>query len=353
MSIGAFAKLAGLTTSALRFYDDAGLLRPEFVDPSTSYRLYNEEQVARATQLRQLREIGMSLTTIGRFFTSSGEEAARLIDDQVAKATADASGAKQAAGILKASLDEEARLVLCELPGPVFAAAVDQVLASTVHDSELPVLGGVRLEVAPDALSLTATDRYRLATRTLVPGRPSAGSWAGTLAGEDLRAASSRLRRSSNVTLEAGGRTVGVRLKDGTAAHCRLLAEVFPDFRLMLGSLPAVTQRVTVDKQQILKALEQQSPEKVGLRVAGGRTSLLLPDNVLDLDGSVSGPDLTLWFELTTVYPAISHALGGDLMLDLRGQDQPATVRSADDGDLTILVMPCRRPLATTDHSTL
>ncbi|WP_168706496.1 MerR family DNA-binding transcriptional regulator, partial [Gordonia paraffinivorans] len=35
MSIGAFAKVAGLTASALRFYDDAGLLRPEQVDPLT------------------------------------------------------------------------------------------------------------------------------------------------------------------------------------------------------------------------------------------------------------------------------------------------------------------------------
>ncbi|EHK80445.1 MerR family DNA-binding transcriptional regulator [Rhodococcus pyridinivorans] len=33
MSIGVFAELVGLTASALRFYDDAGLLRPEQVDP--------------------------------------------------------------------------------------------------------------------------------------------------------------------------------------------------------------------------------------------------------------------------------------------------------------------------------
>lgn len=214
MSIGAFAKLAGLTTSALRFYDDAGLLQPELVDPSTAYRLYSESQLARALQLRQLREIGMPLPTIGRFFAANTKEAARLIDDQVAKVAADAAGVQQAAATLTASLDEEARLVLCELPGPVLAAAVDQVLATTVHDPEIPVLGGVRLEAGPDAISLTATDRYRLATRTLVPGRPSAGSWAGTLAGEDLRGATSRLRRSHSVTLEAGERTLGLRLGD-------------------------------------------------------------------------------------------------------------------------------------------
>lgn len=351
MPIGAFAELAGLTKSALRFYDDAGLLQPQLVDPATSYRLYSESQLVRASQLRQLREIGMPLSTIGRFFAAGVEEASRLIDEQVAQVAGAAASLQRAAATLKASLGEEARLILCELPGPVLAAAVDQVLATTVHDAEVPVLGGVRLEADPDTVSLTATDRYRLATRTLVPVHPSAGSWAGTLAGEDLQAATSRLRRSPSVSVEAGDRTLGFRLVEGAVAHCRLLAQAFPDYRLLLRSLPAVTHRATVEKQQILKALEQQAPEKVGLQVGGGRLSLLLPDLALDLNGSATGPDLTLWFELTTLYPALSHALGNDLMLDLRGADQPATVRSADDGDLTTLVMPCRNPSATTDRT--
>lgn len=131
--------------------------------------------------------------------------------------------------------------------------------------------------------------------------------------------------------------------------HCRLLTQTFPDYRVLLRSLPAVTHRLTVEQQQILKALEHQAPEKVGLRVGESRASLLMPDNALDLNGSASGPDLTLWFELTTLHPALSHALGNDVMLDLRGQDQPATVRSAGDGDLTTLVMPCRNPPATPD----
>lgn len=341
MSIGAFAKAVGLTASALRFYDDAGLLRPEQVDPLTGYRFYDQPQLVRAAQLRRLREIGMPLSTIGRFFTASTADAAQLIDDQVAKVAAEARGVQRAAATLKASLGEGARFTLCVLSGPVLAAAVDQVLATTTDDPEVPVLAGVRLEADPDAISLTATDRYRLATRTLVPSQPSAASWAGTLAGDDLRAATSRLRRSPTVTLEAGERTLDLRTADGTVAHCRLLTEDFPDYRLLTGLLPTVTHRVTVEKQQILKTLEQ-APEKVGLRVAGGRPGLLLPDVVMALNGIATGPDLTLWFELTTLYPALSHALGNDLMLDLRGPDQPATVRSADEGDLTTLVMPCR-----------
>jgi DNA-binding transcriptional MerR regulator len=341
MSIGAFAKLAGLTASALRFYGDAGLLHPEQVDPITGYRLYRESQLARASLLRQLREVGMPLPTIGRFFSAGTQEAAQLIDDQVAKVAAEAAGIQRLAAALKASLGEAAHLHLCALSGPVLAAGIDQIVATTIHHPDVPVLNGVRLEANPDAISLTATDRYRLATRTLVPNQPSAASWAGTLAGDDLQAAASRLRRTPIVRLEASERTLGLRMVDGTVAHCRLLTDVFPDYRLLVSSLPPVAHRVTVEKQDLLKALGQQATERIGLRIAAGQPSLLLPDSTVDLDGTASGPDLTIWFELTTLYPAVSHALGSDLLLDLRGADQPATIRSADDGDFTTLVMPC------------
>lgn len=344
MPIGAFAKLAGLSASALRFYDDAGLLQPERVDPVTGYRLYSQSQLLHASQLRQLREIGMPLRIIARFFTATSVEAARLIDDHVAKVNADATGAQQTAAMIKASLAGQARTALCALPGPVLAVAIDQVLATTVHDPDIPVLSGVRLEAAPDALTLTATDRYRLTTRTLVPDHPVTDPWAGTLAGADLQTASSRLRRSPSVTLETDQQSLVLRMADGTVTHCRLLTEGFPDYRLLNESLPTATHRVTVEKQQLVKALEQQAAERIGLQIVGGQPTLLLADTVIELNGAATGADLTVWFELTTLYPALSHALGNDVMIDLRGIDQPATVRSADSGDLTTLVMPCQSP---------
>lgn len=78
------------------------------------------------------------------------------------------------------------------------------------------------------------------------------------------------------------------------------------------------------------------------MRISAGEPSLVLPDAVIALDGASPGPDLALWFDLTTLYPPLNHALGADVMLELRGPDQPATVRSPNDGDLTSLVMPCR-----------
>jgi DNA polymerase-3 subunit beta len=56
--------------------------------------------------------------------------------------------------------------------GDVFTQAVAQVTVAASRDETLPILTGVRLEIEDETLTLMATDRYRLALRTL-PWRPS------------------------------------------------------------------------------------------------------------------------------------------------------------------------------------
>lgn len=345
MSIGEFARTVGLTASALRFYDDAGLLRPERVDPASGYRFYSDSQIVRATLIRHLRDIDMSLPTIARYFAASEADAARLIDEQVAAATARALAVQQTAANIKASLADSAPTELCSATGPVLAVAIDQVLVTTVNDPEVPVLGGVHLEISPEAISFSATDRYRLATRTIVPDRPIARPWSGTVDGTDFHRASSRLRRSATVSLKADSRTLSLTLADGAVLQCALLSEPFPDYCQMIDALAPVTNRVTADKQAIVKTLEQVATETLGLSVSDGKVSMLPDGSWLD-QSSATGPDLTVWFELTTLYPALMHALGPDILLDLRGAEQPATIRSADDGDFTVLTMPRRAPSA-------
>src|SRR6476661_291708 len=53
------------------------------------------------------------------------------------------------------------------LESDVFGAAVAQVALAAGRDDTLPVLTGVRVEIEGDQLTLAATDRYRLAVRTL------------------------------------------------------------------------------------------------------------------------------------------------------------------------------------------
>ncbi|MDX3776675.1 DNA polymerase III subunit beta family protein [Streptomyces europaeiscabiei] len=343
MPIGVFARRSGLTSSALRFYADSGLLRPAEVDPASGYRYYTADQMGRATALRRLREIAMPLTAVEKVLDAGPEEAAGLIDEHVARVLGDAVAAQRTAVLLKSALGDVPSLPVVTLKGPMLADAVEQILTATAREPDLPVLGGLRIEADQEAVTLTATDRYRLSTRTLVPSEPPATTWAGTVSGDELRGAVAEVRRSALVRVEATAHGIRLRMPDREDQYCRLLPEEFPDLRLMLAGLPEVSTRVTLSKQLLLRALEERCAERVALRVAEHGTDVLVGGDEQPesrLPATVTGRGLDIRFELTTLYPAVSTAIGPDVMLDLRGPDQPVTIRSADRGDLTTLAMP-------------
>lgn len=352
MSIGSFAQRCGLTASTLRFYADSGSLLPAEVDPVTGYRFYREDQLAKAVLLRRLREIGMSLPSVNSALGADVVDVIRSVDDHVTTVMREAESVRQQAAAITTTLAERTRLQTARLSGPVLASAIEQILTATTDDPVIAVLGGVHVEAGPGVLTLTASDRYRLSTRTLVSNVDSAAAWAATVNGDDLRHSLGDLRRTSSVSVDVTDHGMNLRLTGRGDHHCRFVSEPFPDYRSMLATLPAVTSRVEVPTATLLHALEQRSAARIWLcsndkylvvrDVHGDRSS------DIELPARVDGPTIDVWFEMTTLYPAISTAVGTDVLLDFRGREQPATVRSADRGDLTTLVMPIAAPRDTT-----
>lgn len=343
MPIGVFARRTGLTASALRFYDDAGLLSPADVDPHSGYRYYGPEQIPRAELLRELREISMPLTGIREVFDAPPEETGALIDAHVAGIAADARATQARASAIKEQLGTGGVRPTLHLRGPVLAEAIEQVLAATGRAPDHPVLSGVHVRVDHAEVSLTATDRYRLTRRTLIAARPSPQPWSGVLDGEQLRWISHELRHSIDVAVELGTTEVIFRVPDGRRFSCRVLDTEYPDFQLMLDSLAEVRCRVTVPKHLLLRALENTTRPVTVVSVVEG---LLLvrdgdePGEAHRIGAEITGQMEDTSFATTQLFPAVSSAIGPDVLLELRGEHQPMTVRSADRGDLTTVLMP-------------
>lgn len=74
-SIQKLAKLSGVSTRTLRYYDGIGLLKSLRLSPA-GYRIYGEAQVARLQQILFYRELDVRLTEIGRILDSPGFSAA-------------------------------------------------------------------------------------------------------------------------------------------------------------------------------------------------------------------------------------------------------------------------------------
>ncbi|EME23224.1 DNA polymerase III subunit beta family protein [Rhodococcus triatomae] len=342
MTIGVFARSTGITPSALRFYADSGVLVPAAVDDATGYRYYSPAQLDRAVTLRRLREIEMPLDRIVEILDANPDRAGALLDEHVDHLALRAGQARDTATAIRATLGQPGGSVpIAVVRGPGFAAAVEQVLAAAAHDTEHPALTGVRVESSEDGLVLTATDRYRLSTRTVATARPGAG-WAGTVHGDDLRLSSGWLRRQPEVELRADARGL-VAVGGSDVRVCRLLPEPFPDHRAVFASLAPVSTRVVVARNALVDAMSGVPGDRVlldvtrdALRVSGAGA------RPVEVAASVQGDDVALAFEVTTLYPAITSAAGPDVMFDVSAPDQPVIVRSADDGDLTTLAMPVR-----------
>ncbi|MFD6392629.1 MerR family transcriptional regulator [Nocardia sp. NPDC060259] len=442
LTIGAFARACGLSTSALRFYADAGVLVPAVVDEITGYRYYAPDQAGTARLIRHLRAVDMPLPVVITVLTERDQaRVATLVEDYltsldrqldsvraaadaaraavrfgslVASGTASAIAPGSAAGPVSATgagastaVDPLADSVMW-VRGPLLAAAVDQIATATIMDPEMPVLNSIHLEARTQELILTATDRYRLATRSLRPARATTAEWTATVDADDLRAAASWLRRRHTVAIRPGSTHLEIISGDSAEQadttptengraealgpdrrRCRRRADEFPDYRAMLAALPAVVTRVVLNRTELLDALEQAGSATITLhvipehgldeltradlaatpayafilghgydardveavraasdagaiadparavRIAGDGDAVLLP-------ATVTGPGMTIHFAVTTLYPAVAGAVGPDVMLDLIAPDLPARIRSADDGDLLTLAMPCR-----------
>ena len=108
MTIGDFARDAGLTPKALRLYDDLGLLRPACVDPHSGYRWYAPSQLERARLVATLRLLGMPLARITQVVDLSLAGAAMEIETYWAQAEADTATRRDLVATLIHQLRNEA-----------------------------------------------------------------------------------------------------------------------------------------------------------------------------------------------------------------------------------------------------
>ena len=74
--IGEFSLIAQVSGRLLRYYDEIGLLSPEYTDPQTGYRYYSATQLPHLNRILVLKELGLGLDQIARLLSqgASSEE---------------------------------------------------------------------------------------------------------------------------------------------------------------------------------------------------------------------------------------------------------------------------------------
>lgn len=73
LKIGDFSKLCKVTIKALRYYDELGILKPDYIDKSNGYRYYNIEKLKIASEIITYKELGLSLEQISYIILNNPE----------------------------------------------------------------------------------------------------------------------------------------------------------------------------------------------------------------------------------------------------------------------------------------
>ena len=145
LPIGRFAGATRLSVKALRHYDELGLLRPAFVDPSSGYRYYRPAQANQAEAIRILRSVEMPLEEIAALLAESGEPVAKRLQLHQERLEARLDEHRRMLAFLQRLLDSEDvmpyEVTVKELPAQPVAATratttlreISTVISDGVH----------------------------------------------------------------------------------------------------------------------------------------------------------------------------------------------------------------------------
>jgi len=169
-----------------------------------------------------------------------------------------------------------------QVPGDVFTLAVSQVTTAAGRDDTLPILTGVRVEIEGSTIKLLATDRYRLAERTLswspqgtdasavalVPARTLADTARALGASADVELALARSGTGDGlIGFEAGRRRTTSRLLDGEYPKVSAIFPSSSDTHAVVETAPLVEA-----VKRVALVAERNAP--VRLRFSDGRLSI-------------------------------------------------------------------------------
>ena len=256
------------------------------------------------------------------------------------------------------------------LESDVFAAAVAQVAIAAGRDDTLPVLTGVRLEIEGEQLTLAATDRYRLAVRTLTwkPEQPGLSATA-LVPARTLAETAKALTGGSEVTLAlsstgASGGDGMIGFEGGPAGSLRrttsrLLEGEFPKYRSLLPSeSSSVAEVPTLQLVEAAKRVALVAARNAPVRLGFSADGLVLEAGGADdaqaserLECGWEGAEpLQIAFNPAYLLDGLAAVDSDTTTLSFTGPTRPAvlTGKRSDGGDLSAtadyryLLMPVR-----------
>jgi DNA-binding transcriptional MerR regulator len=336
--IGQLATRCGLSASALRFYDECGLLTPARLDPQNGYRHYEPAQVDIARLIRDLRAAGMAVADVRRFLSADTADRRRLLQQRESALTHGATTAREhlrRVALTLTSQETDMSTTSITVQGADLLSALEHLLPICSSDDELPLLKSLLVEAAEGSLRLVATDRFRLAVRDLAPIDGRDTTFKVLIPSASARRAVTALQTAVGpVEVFANTEHLGLRNPDVVLP---LIKADYIDYEPLLTGDP-VEHVLLAGLDDLISAVTDHAGEHVvltfqtdGLRVGGQVVS-----------ATYEGAGVSLAVNPAYLLEALRGASGPEVALEASTAARPLVIRSADHGAQIHLLMPIK-----------
>jgi DNA polymerase III subunit beta len=236
-----------------------------------------------------------------------------------------------------------------------FADAVRTVVPASGRDDMLPVLTAINVSIDPatGTITLAATDRFRLAVRSVAfEGAPSAqpvtllvpakvlNDWAKALTGAEgtrFTLGSDGLN-SNTFAVETEGRSATVRVIDGS----------YPKFQALIPTDFAAESVInTLDLAAAVKRValvaDRSTPAAITFNADGISVSATADSEAVEeVDAEHAGAEVRIGFNVAYLLDGLNALGSRPARISLVSGNKPAVIRPVDDENYTYLIMPMR-----------
>ncbi|MFF5205170.1 DNA polymerase III subunit beta [Streptosporangium sp. NPDC000396] len=188
--------------------------------------------------------------------------------------------------------------------GGIFASAVGQVAPASSRDEALPMLTGVRIDIAGETVTMAATDRYRIAAREFDWRPERADVTAAAMVPARVLVEVARSLRGGEVSVGLGDGVAGFE-SVGRSTTVRLLDEQFIDYRSRLTDDWPIRADVRVAPFiEAIKRVALVAERNTAIRLSFGQGRVLIQAGGGEigrgaevLDAELSGDDIQIAFQ--------------------------------------------------------
>ena len=241
-----------------------------------------------------------------------------------------------------------------EVDGAALQGAITQTVMAASADEASPVLTGALLQIEGGRLTLAATDRHRLAVKTLqVDGSVGVSPLSVIVPARHLNEVARAInpnRPTVSIAFSEGRNQVFFTMKD-VEMSSRLIEGAYPNYTQVIPASTATT--VSLPTAALLReartaaVLARDAANPVRLQVGEGTLTLRaqtaeVGDDEAPLTAAVQGDDVQIAFNARYVLDALSVLDSDEVQLSFNGALHPGVIRPAGRDDYLCIIMPVR-----------